>query len=123
MRDKVKIQKKLDYLQELYNLAFDGLESETLNLDELKWNLEFVDNQQKLIQTDRNIYEIRKVLKVNMQKHPEDTDIKDLCDRLHLVHKSLFKLLQDHYFVASVWPNKDDNLEYLILSHMNEKSY
>ena len=54
---------RLAYIQYLYNLAFNGLESKNVDLQHLKVEIQFVDSQKILLDADRTIYNIRKTLK------------------------------------------------------------
>jgi len=111
------MQEKINNILNMYEMCFEGLDCSPLNLNEFVLYFNIVDNELKnsLIFMDRKIYRQRQVLRELCKVYPDSKEnFLELWERLHKVHKEIFKVLQEDFNISECWIDRTkDDIEYL----------
>jgi len=91
---KVRINKKLKSIEEFYNLAFETKEKSGIKIQSYKGEFILIPNEKELTKTAKklakDIKEISKLSATNSQ-------LKNLADRLTIVHSQLVEVVRDEF--------------------------
>ena len=109
-----RLNRKFNYIQNLYNIAFEDISDELITQSQAYLNFELVDDIESLIKIDQEIHWLKKRVKqvYNTNKDLLD-ESRDLFHRLSLVHKAIYETMRTEYNITSCCENEQGRLEYV----------
>lgn len=114
MNRQQRLKRKFMYLQNLYEITFEGLSQELLDECQVDINFELKDNVDCLIKIDQDINQLKKRVKYVYNTDKELLDeSRDLFHRLSLVHKALYETMRTEFGICDCWENEKGRLEYV----------
>ena len=114
MDRKERLNRKFNYLQNLYLITFKDLSDELINACQVDINFELTDNVDCLIKIDQDINQLKKRVKFVYNTDKELLDeARDLFHRLSLVHKALYETMRTEFGICDCWENEKGRLEYV----------
>ena len=115
MTKQERIKRKWNYIQKLYNIAFDGISDELIEICQCDRDLIFIDDDLKeLIHIDQEINQYKHRIKDCRNKYENYIDdCRELFHRLSLVHRAIYELMKTEYDIVSCWEKENGRLEYV----------
>ena len=114
MERQQRLNRKFNYIQNLYNIAFEDISDELITQSQAYLNFELVDDIKILIKVDQEIHQLKKRIK---QVYNTNEDLKDeasdLFHRLTLVHKAIRETMRVEFGIIDCCENDQGRLEYV----------
>lgn len=106
---KNRIEEKINTIQNLYDLVFEKVESNLINVKEFKIDLLLRESDVSLMKAIKIIKKQIAVLKDLNDLYPKHSEIQELMERLFEVHNFIIILLKEEF---NNYRKKYDYLEY-----------
>ena len=94
---EVKLNKRIQNIQDLYDLAFNADCGNLINIEKFKLNLKMQQNQASLINASQMVANQAKLIDSILELYPSEKELKDLRARLRNVHAQIVKLIKEEF--------------------------
>ena len=109
-----RLNRKFNYIQNLYNIAFEDISDELITQSQAYLNFELVDDIESLIKIDQEIHQLKKRIKQVYNTNEDLLDeARDLFLRLTLVHKAIRETMRVEFGIIDCRENEQGRLEYV----------
>ena len=106
------MQEKIDNILTMYEDSFKGLDCSPLNVENfvLYFYINSINLKSSLIDMDRRIFHQKQILREFCKVYSDSCDdFRELWERLHRVHKEIFKVLKKEFGICDCWIDKETN--------------
>ena len=94
---EVKLNKKINEIQDLYDLAFQADCGSLINIENFKLDLNMQQNVASLINASQLIAKQVKLIDNILELHPNENELKDLRVKLRNVHREIVKFIKTEF--------------------------
>ena len=109
-----RLERKFNYLNNLYEITLEDFSQEFLDACQVEINFELIDDIKSLIKIDQEINQLKKrvsnIYDINKEMLDES---RDLFYRLGLIHKAIREIMRTEFGIIDCWENEKGRLEYV----------